>query len=222
MFNTLWHCLRSILFPGFPQFWDNILISFKGKQIAILGARGVGKTHLMTFLASGSIPTEYKQTVAPGKFPKRRFELKNLDLCLKESLDISGDKAAYPEWKNNHDQADIVLYLLRADKLLAGNANVESRVRNDLRHIGAWLEEKKDRRPKFFIIGTHCDLDPKFIDPSDNKHGNYHDSFVQLPIVTELLARSGGTQQTKVVLGSMETLARTEALAFKIFEQALT
>ncbi len=45
--------------------WDNILIALKGKKLAVLGARGVGKTHIIKFLSSGSIPAEYKQDRCP-------------------------------------------------------------------------------------------------------------------------------------------------------------
>ncbi len=37
--------------------WDDIVISLKGKKLAVLGARGVGKTHLLKFLSTGSIPS---------------------------------------------------------------------------------------------------------------------------------------------------------------------
>src|SRR4051812_38292644 len=63
--------------------WDDIVVALKGKSLAVLGARGVGKTHLITFLTSGSIPAEYKQTVAPEKMTARRFHLKELDLRLR-------------------------------------------------------------------------------------------------------------------------------------------
>src|SRR5262249_21203756 len=75
--------------------WDDIVVALKGKKLAVLGARGVGKTHLITFLSSGSIPAEYKQTIAPQKASSRRFQLKDLDLKMKDTLDVSGDKAAY-------------------------------------------------------------------------------------------------------------------------------
>jgi energy-coupling factor transporter ATP-binding protein EcfA2 len=196
--------------------WDAIVVALKGKRLAVLGARGVGKTHLVKFLTTGSIPAEYKQTVAPEKASARRFQLNELDLKVKDTLDISGDKAAYAEWKELHDQADVVFYLLRADRLIAGDAAVEARVRDDLRHIGGW-QEARSARPRFFIIGTHCDFDAEFKSTSSDKIGDYVDKFQRLPIVTELVARAGGAQQAKVVLGSMQTVQDTEALVYQIF-----
>ncbi len=198
--------------------WDDILIRLKGKRLAVLGARGVGKTHFVKFLTTGSIPSEYKQTVAPEKASARRIQLKELDLKVKDMLDVSGDKSAYSEWKELHDQADIVFYVLRADQLIAGDHDVEIRVRDDLRHISGWLEARK-QRPRFFIIGTHCDFDAEFRSTSPDKIGDYVDKFRRLPIVAELVARAGGAQQAKVVLGSMKTVQDTEALVYQVFMQ---
>lgn len=198
--------------------WDDIQVALKGKRLAVLGARGVGKTHLIKFLTTGSIPTEYMQTLAPEKTSGRRFHLKDLDLKVKETLDVSGDKAAYAEWKELHNQADVVFYLLRADRLIAGDADVEDRVRGDLWHIGNWLKERQPR-PKFFIIGTHCDFDPEFVCLSEDKIGDYVDKFRRLPIVYELVAHGGGTQHVKVVIGSMKDTEKTEALVYQIFMQ---
>ena len=198
--------------------WDDIVIAWSGKRVAVLGARGVGKTCLTSFLTTGSIPSEYRQTVAPDKKPPRRFQLGELDLKVKEMLDISGDVAAYAEWRAEVGRADIVFYLLRADRLLERDAVVESRVRNDLRHVGGWLE-KRPSRPDVFIVGTHCDRDPEFRRLSPKTEGDYMDKFRRLPLVSELVARAGGAQQAKLVLGSLETVSDTEALVFKVFTQ---
>lgn len=175
-FRILTSAISLIIGTAIAFKWDDIVIALKGKKLAVLGARGVGKTHLVQFLSTGSIPAEYRQTVAPEKVSSRRFQLKDLDLNVKESLDVNGDKSAYAEWKELHDQADVVFYLLRADQLIAGNRDTEARVREDLKHIGGWLESRNPR-PRFFIIGTHCDSDPDFNSPSDDKIGNYTDKF---------------------------------------------
>lgn len=212
--------------------WDQIVIALKGKQLAVLGARGVGKTHLITFLTSGSIPSEYKQTVTPGKASSRRFQLKDLDLKIKDLLDVAGSKDAYGEWNKlvlgqsagpkgsppKAEPADVIFYLLRADRIIAGDAVVEARVRDDLRHIGSWLEDLPSR-PLFFIIGTHCDFDADFANLPADKLGDYVDRFRKLPIVAELVAWGGGSQRVQVVLGSMKTLEATEALVYQTFMQ---
>ncbi|EHK63378.1 hypothetical protein KYC_25768 [Achromobacter arsenitoxydans SY8] len=140
---------------------------------------------------------------------------------LKESLDVSGDKAAYAEWRELHDQADIVFYLLRADRLILGDSDVEERVKCDLKHIGDWLDSR-DPRPRFFIIGTHCDLDTEFGNTLADKPGDYVDKFRKLPVVAELVGHAGGAQQAKVILGSMKTVQQTEALVYQVFQQVIS
>ena len=200
--------------------WDAVVIAWSGKRVAVLGARGVGKSCLASFLTTGSIPSEYRQTVAPDKKPPRRFRLRELDLKVKEMLDVSGDVAAYSEWRAEAARADIVFYLLRADRLLERDAVVENRVRNDLRHVGGWLG-KRSPRPVFFIVGTHCDRDPEFRKLSSKTEGDYMDKFRRLPLVKELIDRAGGAQQAKLALGSVGTDADTEALMFKIFKSVV-
>lgn len=194
------------------------MLALKGKRVAVLGARGVGKTHLVKFLATGTIPSTYKQTVTPTKFPPRRFDLKELELNVKDSLDVTGDKAAYIRWKELVRDSDVVLYLLRADKVLAGDAVVEARVREDITHLGDWLADAKDR-PDFFIVGTHCDLAEGFSALAEDKIGDYVDKFCKLPIMSELFLRVGGASQVKVVIGSMKTIEHTEALVYNTFAQ---
>jgi GTPase SAR1 family protein len=199
--------------------WDKIVIALYGKKIAVLGERAVGKTHLITFLTTGSVPEQYKQTVRPETASERRFQLEKLDLKIKETRDLSGSDAAYAEWKSLFDESDIVLYLLRVDKLMSGDAYAEARVRKDMKHIGAWLAERNPR-PQFFIVGTHCDLtDPDFTKLPNNKVGEYADKVSRLPAIEDAVRRGGGGQNAKIILGSMKSLPETEALVYRLFTE---
>ncbi len=139
---------------------------------------------------------------------------------MKKTRDVSGDKAAYGEWKELADDADEVFYLLRADRLFTGDTSVEARVRKDLQHVGQWLEARKPR-PRLFIVGTHCDFDPEYPGHSNNKLGDYYDKFCGLPIVMDLVVQSGGAKHTKIALGDMKTPKATEALLYQIFRQVI-
>lgn len=207
----------------FARAWDDILIKFTGKHLAILGARGVGKTHLWRILTTGDILTENKQTLAPENTSARRFPLKGLDLKIKRSLDLAGGEASRGEWKSLCSNADIVFYLLRADQLIKGDNDVKKRVETDIGHISGWMKERmqeRKTRPLFFIIGTHCDLDEEFqYSMSADKIGDYTDKFRQIPIIKKLVQHAGGAQHVKVVLGSMKTVQDTESLVYEIFRQ---
>jgi hypothetical protein len=213
--NALSECVQGI--------WDRIVIAVKGKKLAVLGVRAVGKTTLIQFLTEGSIPPKYKQNVAPEQYRGNAFQLKDLQLSIKGGLDFGGTPDNYGQWKKECQEADLILYLLRADQLLVGDETVEGRILDDLKHIEGWLAEwrKKQKRPlPFFIIGTHCDKDIDFRVLTDDTVGAFHDKFRDLPIMRELVARGGGLQRVKVVLGSMESIEATQNLVYEIFKQA--
>lgn len=199
--------------------WDEIVIAWKGKKIAVLGARDTGKTCLLKFLSTGSIDPEYRQSPS-FKVDSFRSSLKDLDLCIKETLDVPGAKDAYIEWKELHDKADVVFYLLRADHLINGNSKTESRVREDMKHIGGWFDARKSK-PTIFIVGTYCDNDPDFYLHLTDRMGDYIDKFRKLPIISELVAHAGGGAHTKVVLGSLKNNEYAEALVHTIFSQVI-
>ena len=52
-----------------------------------------------------------------------------------------------------------------------------------------------------------------------DRMGDYVDKFRKLPIVSELVARGGGAQAAKVILGSMKTIPDTEVLVYQLFMQ---
>ena len=123
--------------------WDKIFIALKGKKLAVLGEKRVGKTSLIKFLTTGSIsreydPTDYAREVTTG----HRFQLRELDLAIKNLKDLSGGQDKYRSWKSAFNDADIVLYLLRVDKLMAGDKSTEVRVREDMGQIRRWLRDQ--------------------------------------------------------------------------------
>lgn len=205
----------------FTTFWDWLVVALKGKRIAVLGERGVGKTQLIRFMTSGELTEGYRQTHGTVTTASNRLSLKNLDLNIKKSVDVSGATGAYAEWKEVLDGADIVLYLVRADRLLCGDAKVEARTRKDMNHINNWLEARGKSRPHFVIVGTHCDKDEKFKILSDDNAGDYVDEFRKLPIMFELMALGGGTRLAKLALGSLSTRDGAEKLIQQTFSQII-
>ena len=211
--------VATVVGGGVVLNWDKILIGLSGKKIAILGARGVGKTTLIKFLTTGSIPESYKQTVHPERVEKRRFQLRDLDLKIKDTRDLPGGSDAYAEWKRLYNEADLVFYLLRVDRLVERNVETENRVRRDMKQIEGWLKAKEPQS-RFFIIGTHCDLtDPDLTELSEDKRGDYQDAVRALPVIQECVQRVGSDSTVTVVLGSLKSREETEALVYEIFKQ---
>lgn len=202
--------------------WDNIVIALQGKRLAVLGARRTGKTSLLSFLTTGSIPSDYAQTTSTEKVQKIRKKLKELDLKIKKCNDVSGDTAAYAEWKEEFDQADLVLYLLRADKILMGDEGAKKRFEADIYHICTWSKDEANKDKKIFIIGSHCDNDESF---KKKPKGDYLDEFNHLEIIEKMkrkLVNECGGGNIKVILGCMDTNENAEKLVMDIFKQVVS
>ena len=199
---------------------DAILIAWDGRRIAVLGARGAGKTHFVRFLASEPSPQDHKQTLAPDKLGNQRLALSDLDVRLKSLLDLSGAEEARGHWKRQVDKADFVFYLVRADKVLSDDANTMGRIASDGRHISDWLNSR-DKRPKVCIVGTHCDLDPSFIGQTHNLHGDYTTRFRARPVIKSLIRSCGGAAEVELVVGSMMTPQSTRELVTDAFRHVM-
>lgn len=206
-----------LLDATFGRLWDAIVVALRGKHVAVLGARGVGKSHFIKFLTTGSIPLEYKQTVAPEKTSGRRLQLQELDLKIKAMLDVGGGIEARAQWHKQVNGADVVFYLFRVDHVNENNQAAVERILSDGRHLGEWLRDRKER-PKLCIVGTHCDYDSSFQGQHDNFHGDYVTKLRNQPTVRKLTMLCGGMSQVSLVVGSMKTVQSTEDLVSDVFK----
>lgn len=193
----------------------------KGKKFAVLGERGTGKTALINFLTKGTFSKEYAQTLMPEKTDSNHIELKDLELKIEESKDIPGAEHFYGDWEDITKNADVVLYLLRVDELMAENKSTEERVKQDMRQIGNWLKETPKEFP-LFIIGTHCDLTvPDFTKLPKNKKGDYEDKMRGMSVFRDIELLGGGNKKVRVVFGSLKSKDATEDLVYKVIYQVI-
>ena len=197
--------------------WDKIIKALKGKKLAVLGEREVGKTTLLKFLAEGSIPEKYEATIEGGeKVCGRRFRLRDLELVIKDTRDVPGRRGY--GWERITKDADVVLYLLRADRLMEGHKPTQDRVRGDIDQIKRWLGENPKKEFPLFLIGTHCDLtDPDLTTLPADKIGVYEDEMHE--ILEEVFLRGGGEGKVRIMLGSLKSAATTEKLVFRLLKQ---
>ena len=198
--------------------WENVMYALKGKKIAVLGARAVGKTTLLKYMEKRILIERYKQTLDKQEIERTRIELGGLDIILKKTDDVSGDKAAYGAWKKLFEEADLVLYIIRTDMLLKHDLTTEKRVENDLKQVQGWIKEC-DLKKQFFIVGNHWDSDPDFKNLTPDQMGNYVDIFRSLPVVKKMTQLAGGAATVKVALGSLATERDSDALITNIFRQ---
>ncbi len=198
--------------------WEKIIKVLKGKKLAVLGERKVGKTSLLKFLTEGSIPEEYNPTTGKSKSVSgRRFQLKDLKLVIKDTKDVPGWRGYH--WERIIKDADIVLYLLRVDRLMEGHKPTESRVHEDLGQIKRWLDANPKRFP-IFIIGTYCDLtDPDLTTLPADQIGEHEDKVREMTIFQNIVLRGGGERKVTLMLGSLKSEATTEELVYCLFKQ---
>lgn len=173
--------------------WESLIISLKGKRVAVLGERNVGKTVLLKFLASGEVPDEYMQTVLTEKVKGKRFAMGDLKLDLKETRDVPGGHDAIEEWKALHDEADIVLYLVNAQQVN------QQRIKRDLEKLESW-SKVREPQPKLVVIVTHMDLDPTYVVTPASGLGHFRDRFVKLNLDAGLSKLS---HRPSIILGSL-------------------
>jgi uncharacterized protein (DUF697 family) len=208
--------------------WEKLILVWKSKSVIALGEEGAGKTTLSQFLQKGSIDGKYMRTTAPQKLEGRQFQLKNLNLKIKQILDFPGSNIAVGgAWKdsvveswNDNPDANLVLYLVRAHFLKRQNRQTIHRVENDLKHIGHWLSLVRRKPACFFIVVTHCDLDQDYRDFKEQERlGEYEDAFRKIPVIMNGVLACGGWNRVKIAVGSLKTEESAAELVVQIFSQ---
>ncbi|MCE2565733.1 GTPase domain-containing protein [Komagataeibacter sp. FNDCF1] len=147
--------------------WNFSLIQIFGYKfdhikLCVLGERGTGKTTLLHFIQSNSVPTNNSQTALTEKqksFP-RKIQDKLYD--FKESVDVPGDKAFYNDWKESCETANWIVYLFRADEIMHNDERACNRMESDMSFISDILDRRKKKPEKILLIGTHCDCDSEY------------------------------------------------------------
>lgn len=176
------------------ELWDSIVITLKGKKVAVLGERYSGKTTLLEFLTKGELPQEYVQTLLTESVKGKRLAMGDLKLDLKETSDVSGSRDAIEEWRKLHNTSDIVLYLVNAKDM-----DIQ-RVKRDLGKIESW-RNIQGKKPKFLVIVTHLDLDPVYMETPASRMGEYRDRFVAEKLDPGLVELS---ERPQIIMGSLQ------------------
>ena len=131
--------------------WGKIVIALKGKNIAILGSEGVGKTTLNEFLHGGEIKPE-------SKILKRNIlKLQDLKFYVKDGEDVSGGDMYLGKWKDLFLKSNITLYLFDSKKVYDGDKEYIDEIINRMRLLSSWKQEK-NKNIQMVMIGTYSDL----------------------------------------------------------------
>lgn len=211
-----------------------IVGALRGQRLAILGERYAGKTHLQTFLRSGTIPAEYAATLGQAALQpsvSRLFtiqsmsgERQKMNLAIKRGYDVPGSAEAVAAWREVLETATIMLYLFRADYVFAEEEAHLKRVSEDARLIAGILRDRPRPLKAAALIGTHYDLVPGYQGPlTGTSFYRWHTLIENNPQIAgaRKSLRGGMAREPALVVGSMRTLGETQELAFRLFAQEL-
>lgn len=208
---------------------EEIRTFLEGKNIAVLGARGTGKTSFFLLLGAlnmGSLQTE--QTLSRNKTKSASIVLENnKTIRFKETFDLPGsEEYRDSKWKDAFKDANIVLYLVNAAALLRGvdrtdesnnqqkaddiKSETQKRVKEDLENIQGWISDFKGEKKHIFIIGNHFDAIDANFDKND-RITKYHEEFIN----NEDIKRY--SQGMTIIIGSLKTKDSQNKLLEKIF-----
>jgi hypothetical protein len=192
---------------------DRLITLWKGKRLAVLGERRVGKTVLIKYLTTGVLITDYEQGTEVRRTKQNKLKMGDLCLRIKKSKDVPGAKVDYPRWKALHANSDLTLYLFRADLVLNNDQEVLQRIEDDLAQIRRWRSEKE--RP-LFLIATHCDLDPEYSEYASGRTGEYRDRIATNPGMNRAMQLS---DHAPLIVGSLKTTEAAQLVVVSLLRQ---
>jgi len=151
--------VTALLGIGTVAFWDEIINFFKGKRIAILGAKSTGKTTLHNFLTNG----ELKGGTGIEDTKSNVLKLNDLKFYIKSFKDITGSEDFVNVWADFIKDSDFTFYMIDSSKIFNNDYSYIKLVEKQLSLIGDCYEKLK-RNDKVSIICVFSDKVQKFID----------------------------------------------------------
>lgn len=215
---------------------DQIINRLRGQKLGVLGERGVGKTHLQTFLREGRIPTVYVQTQTQERLASSKAQLWEVEslggqaavsrIRLKSGFDVPGSAGAVEAWKEVVNASTILLYLFRADLVFDDDIVHLKRIEDDAALLSKLIHERVDSGAhlKTALVGTHYDKVLGYKGPScGSAFYRWHVEMENNQYINDARLTVGGSveEYPKLVVGSMSTLEGTRELAFRLFAREL-
>lgn len=188
--QVIW--LLNVLLLGAGGSLLQYLFKQKGKKFAIIGPVRAGKTTFIRSLCGKAPASEYEGTWAPTIIKAK--ELLKFEIPLDDVVDLPGDKDAHKHWEKQASQANVIVYLFDAHRIVEGETRYIELVTGEIRHVNDWRKErtKQDSSTRFFIVATHIDQIADYRDlSSEPERSQYVANMWKSPIF-ERLNRIGG------------------------------
>jgi len=206
----------------------------RGELIGVLGERGVGKTHLQTFLREGRIPATYVGTQTQTRLSPSRAQLwsfedtqgKPKSVRLKGGYDVPGSAGAVEAWKEALNSATVLLYLFRADLVIEGQKPHLRRIHEDATLIAKLIHDRPSyaKRLRAALVGTHYDLVEGYAGPEKGSaFYKWHVEMENHPAIRDarMVISTAVDDFPVLVVGSMGTLEDTRDLAYRLIAREL-
>lgn len=131
----------------------------KGKRLLVVGNTGSGKTTLVDFLRTGTIPEETRKTANTTTHDvKGEVRMGDLELKVDRIWDTAGDEeVTWRAWHDKAQDADEILYLIHVEK--AASTEHAATIRRDAQQISLWRQAGDLKSScHVLLVVTHCDL----------------------------------------------------------------
>ncbi len=190
----------------------------KGKRLLVIGNTGSGKTTLVNFLRTGTIPEETRKTANTTTYEvKGEVRLGDLELKVDRIWDTAGDEeVTWRAWHDKARDADEILYLIHDEK--ASLAEHAATIRRDAQQISLWRQAGDLKNScHVILVVTHCDKVDGFADLDARYEGATCADWARAtPGVAAALLTLGSS--TPLVAGSLVNAEAAGRLALRLLE----
>lgn len=184
------------------------------KVISILGPRESGKSTLAKFLETGDVERHTQQNLTTEERSVSSIIVERGNESFR-SLDVSGSKEAYRNWKLAYEKSDFVIYLYEADVLFSGNQRAKDRLSDDFYQISHWVNETP--KPVVFVLNKEDKLTDKVFKGSARLAKIKDAALRSEPVVQ---GRSAiGPSNFHMVVGSLSDKTKAQGLVASVFSE---
>lgn len=214
----VWAALIGLGLAGGAAVAASLWPQTKGKRLLVIGNTGSGKTTLVEFLRTGTIPEETRKTANTATHEVNGdVRLGDLELKVDRIWDTAGDEEiTWHAWHDKARDADAILYLIHVAK--AAFTEHAATIRRDTQQISLWRQAGDLKGScHVLLVATHCDMLTGF-DELDAKDENAtcSDWARATPGVTAALQTLGPS--TPLVAGSLMNEEAAGRLVVRLLE----
>lgn len=157
IFSTILKALAAIALPVAAEFGMDLIekmkLWFSGKTVAVIGGTASGKDSLLARLQGKQIPTMHINTGAPeiveGFTVSYPIGNEKVSFAVNKTKNVGGEEPDRDEyWLSVCEKADVIFYLIAADKWRTNEESAKSRLKNDMR----WMAGELVTKPKQKVI----------------------------------------------------------------------